>query len=73
LVVGGSAYEELRAQERSILSSAILGVRARRLATPDFTWADHIPQLTRSSSTARADDRVVERLLQQHAAVAESG
>ncbi|MGH8962399.1 MAG: glycosyltransferase [Jatrophihabitantaceae bacterium] len=45
LVVGGSAYEELRARERSILGEAMTGIRARRLATPDFTWADHIPQL----------------------------
>jgi glycosyltransferase involved in cell wall biosynthesis len=45
LVVGGAAYEELRAQERRILDAAMSGVRARRLATPDFTWADHIPQL----------------------------
>jgi hypothetical protein len=45
LVVGGAGYEELRAQERRILAEAMAGVRARRLATPDFTWADHIPQL----------------------------
>ncbi len=45
LVVGGAAYEELRAEERRILVSAMGGVRARRLATPDFTWADHIPRL----------------------------
>jgi hypothetical protein len=27
-------------------------VRARRLATPDFTWADHIPGLATSDSMA---------------------
>jgi hypothetical protein len=47
LVVGGDAYEELRAKERAILADAMTGVRARRLATPDFTWADHIPHLVR--------------------------
>ncbi|MDT4932599.1 MAG: hypothetical protein QOK11_491 [Pseudonocardiales bacterium] len=46
LVVGATAYEELRAQERKILDSALRGIRARRLATPDFSWADHIPHLT---------------------------
>jgi dolichol-phosphate mannosyltransferase len=46
LVVGGLGYEELRAKERNILGSALHGVRARRLATPDFSWADHIPALT---------------------------
>jgi hypothetical protein len=48
LVVGGDAYEELRATERAILASAMVGVRSRRLATPDFTWADHIPHLVRA-------------------------
>lgn len=50
LVVGGCAYEELRARERSILGEAMQGIRARRLATPDFTWADHIPQLARDGA-----------------------
>jgi dolichol-phosphate mannosyltransferase len=47
LVVGTAAYDELRMQERKILEGALRGIRARRLATPDFTWADHIPNLTR--------------------------
>lgn len=47
LVVEGMGYEELRAKERNTLASALNGVRARRLATPDFSWADHIPTLTR--------------------------
>lgn len=45
LVIGTDGYEELRARERQILASALIGVRARRLATPDFTWADQIPHL----------------------------
>ncbi len=52
LVVGGLGYEELRARERSILASGLNGVRARRLATPDFTWADHIPTLSFDVSPA---------------------
>lgn len=48
LVVGGSAYEELRAEERRILDGAMSNIRARRLATPDFSWADHIPRLVDS-------------------------
>ncbi len=50
LVVDGMGYEELRAKERSILESALAGVRTRRLATPDFTWADHIPELVRDDT-----------------------
>jgi dolichol-phosphate mannosyltransferase len=63
LVVGGTAYEELRAQERSILSEAMTGIRARRLATPDFTWADHIPQLARQDAVSApvASRRTVSR------------
>lgn len=46
LVIGGLGYEELRARERAILVSALgTGVRARRLATPDYSWADRIPAL----------------------------
>jgi len=46
LVVDGLGYEELRARERQILASALTGIRARRIATPDFSWADVIPALT---------------------------
>src|SRR5205085_9789373 len=45
LVINGMGYEELRAEERKILASALSGVRARRLATPDYSWADRIPAL----------------------------
>ncbi|MDT4928918.1 MAG: hypothetical protein QOF92_1785 [Pseudonocardiales bacterium] len=60
LVVGGDAYEELRAKERAILADAMTGVRARRLATPDFTWADHIPHLVREgvAEVGGADDAI---------------
>jgi dolichol-phosphate mannosyltransferase len=52
LVIGGLSYDELRVEERRILEGAMRGVRARRLATPDFTWADHIPALLRDGVTA---------------------
>jgi hypothetical protein len=55
LVINGDSYEELRAKERKILEQAICGVRARRLATPDFTWADHIPRLTVDGWVSNAD------------------
>lgn len=45
LVVGNAGYEELRVRERAILADAMCGIRARRVATPDFSWADHIPSL----------------------------
>ena len=50
LVINGEGYEELRARERGILCSALFGVRARRLATPDYSWADHIPVLVRKDA-----------------------
>jgi glycosyltransferase involved in cell wall biosynthesis len=52
LVVEGLGYEELRAAERAILASGLADVRARRLATPDFTWADLIPQLAAAKHDA---------------------
>jgi hypothetical protein len=45
LVIGDDGYEELRAKERIILASAMGAVRAQRVATPDFSWADLIPKL----------------------------
>jgi dolichol-phosphate mannosyltransferase len=58
LVVGGDGYEELRAKERKLLGQAISGVRARRLATPDFTWADHIPRLAAERRPGTAEPRL---------------
>ncbi len=42
LEINGDGYEELRARERQILTSALSGVQARRLGTRDFSWADLI-------------------------------
>lgn len=46
LVIDGADYEQLRASERRILTQAMQRVRARRLVSPDFDWADRIPALT---------------------------
>jgi dolichol-phosphate mannosyltransferase len=54
LVVDGMGYEELRAKERQILTAFLTGIRARRLATPDFTWADRIPELVRTDAAVPA-------------------
>lgn len=45
IVIGDDAYDQLRAKERETLVRAMRGIRARRLVTPDFTWADRIPGL----------------------------
>jgi len=45
LVIDGADYEELRARERRTLTRAMATVRARRLVSPDFSWADRIPTL----------------------------
>ena len=60
LVVDGIGYEELRAKERNILASGLSGIRARRLATPDFSWADHIPALSCQSQRTEALSIVTE-------------
>ena len=52
LEIGGEGYEELRARERRILTQAMEGVLARRLATPDFSWWEHIAQLTHQGAGA---------------------
>ncbi|WP_188838367.1 glycosyltransferase [Flexivirga endophytica] len=46
LVIDGADYEQLRATERRILTQAMRRVRARRLVSSDFDWADRIPALT---------------------------
>jgi hypothetical protein len=46
LEVAGQGYEELRAREQLILTKAMEGVVARRLATPDFSWWERITDLT---------------------------
>lgn len=52
LVVDGLGYEELCAAERRILASAMAGVTAHRLAAPDFSWPDRIPELLSGGVTA---------------------
>ena len=52
LVINGFGYEELRAAERAILAQAMTGIRARRLATPDFSWWKHITELIASDGAA---------------------
>lgn len=53
LVVNGFGYEELRAAERAILAQAMSGIRARRLASPDFSWWRHITELIAADSVDR--------------------
>lgn len=57
LVVDGMGYEELLVNERSILTDFLTGIRARRLATPDFSWADRIPALVRGGAPAVPEQR----------------
>jgi hypothetical protein len=45
LVVGGTEYRLLRDRERQVLNSALRSIRARRLASASFGWADEIPTL----------------------------
>jgi hypothetical protein len=52
LVVDGLGYEELCAAERRILASAMAGVAAHRLAAPDYSWPDRIPELLGGGTAA---------------------
>jgi dolichol-phosphate mannosyltransferase len=45
IVIGEDDHLALREKERGILASAVRRIRARLLATPDFSWADEIPGL----------------------------
>jgi putative flippase GtrA len=45
IVIGEDDHMALREKERRILESAVGGIRARRISTPDFTWADEIRRL----------------------------
>jgi dolichol-phosphate mannosyltransferase len=56
LVVDGMSYDELRARERAILTEAMSGMRAQRLATPDFSWWRYITgQATLDLATPDSD------------------
>ena len=45
MVIGGADHDELRRKERAILTSALENLRCRWISTPDFSWADEIPQM----------------------------
>lgn len=64
LVVGGDNYDVLRVKERNILASAMSGVNATRMATPDFSWADRLPLAAQPSVV---DLRDVDATAPEHA------
>ena len=45
ITIGGQGYQQLRAQERTILEAFLSRVRTRVLASDTFGWADEIPRL----------------------------
>jgi dolichol-phosphate mannosyltransferase len=45
IAIGGDGYLTLREKERAILTSAVRSIRARRVASNSFAWADLIPEL----------------------------
>jgi dolichol-phosphate mannosyltransferase len=58
IVIGAADYVELRQKEKAILASAMSGVRARGLASDNFSWAEQIADLlatrTRAGSVGQA-------------------
>jgi putative flippase GtrA len=45
IVIGSDDYAELRVKEREILTAAMSRIRARRIASDDFSWSDRIAEL----------------------------
>jgi hypothetical protein len=56
VVLGDADYAELQRVERSILRSVMTRVRARRLASDGFTWADEIPRLLAEDAAEPSTD-----------------
>ncbi len=56
LVIGGEAYEQLRAHESRILQRALASIRVRRMASNSFSWADEIPALLPTPSGDPGDE-----------------
>ena len=56
IVIGDDDYQELRRKEKAIMAQVLGGLRARRVATPDFSWADRIPELLAADRTSEDDD-----------------
>ena len=57
-MIGEDDYAELRRKERIILTSAMRNVRARGIASNDFSWADRISELLGSSAASGSDHPV---------------
>jgi dolichol-phosphate mannosyltransferase len=51
IVIGEDDYLELRRKEKAIMASAMQNVRARGIASDDFTWADRIATLLAAERT----------------------
>jgi dolichol-phosphate mannosyltransferase len=59
--INGEDYGRLRERERALLASFLAGVRVRRLARDDFSWAEAIPRLLNGHSKTPPDlDRLAE-------------
>lgn len=59
IIIGEDDHLELRRKERLIVESAVGKLRTRWLSTPDFTWADRIPELLGSDSDDADADPLV--------------
>ncbi len=53
IVIGEDDYADLRAKERTILRAAMGSIRARRLASDNFTWAEDISRLLKADDADR--------------------
>jgi glycosyltransferase involved in cell wall biosynthesis len=59
IVLGKDGFAELQCRERAVLAAAMANVRARRIASDSFGWADSIPRLVaeeRPAEVARLAD-----------------
>ena len=49
IMIGEDDHLTLRRKEHAILASALCNLRYRSISTPDFSWADRVPELLRES------------------------
>ena len=60
IVIGDDDYHELRRKEKAIMAQVLGNIRARHVATDDFTWADRIPELLELDNLEPVTERTEE-------------
>jgi hypothetical protein len=74
IVLNGQDHETLRRREREILGQALTGIRAARMGSSSFDWADRIPPLVREPliPEPRRPERVIDLRVERDARTVEA-